>query len=544
MTQKNPILPGFHADPCLCRRGDDFFLAVSSFEWFPGVPVYHSRDLRHWELYAHCLTDDGRPDQRGLPSAKGIWAPCLTYCAADGLFYLVYGVMRSTNARFFDVNNCLITAPDPRGPWSAPVYVGSAGFDASLFHDDDGRKWLVSLEWECRTGYEQPGAICLAEYDPVKKRLKSAPRRIYTGGTARGCIEGPHLYKRGGWYYLLCAEGGTGYGHCVTMARARSVNGPFAPDPENPILTSSPAPFSARGETDFLKPERFNPASVLQKSGHASLVETPLGETYLAHLCARPFLPELRCTLGRECALQRMEWTPDGWLRLAGGGNLARERTQSSALPDCAFPALPAREDFTQPLRADWYSPRISSSRFAHRARGWLVLRGQESLCSLNEVSLLAKKLRSVQTQMAVRLRFSPEAYQHSAGLVLYYDNMNWAFLRKYWSQTLGAPALGILRVRNGEKSELARTPCPPGDVWLRLSISGRESVFCFSADGRDFTPIGPAFDTSEFSDEFCTYGEFTGAFAGLACVDSLLHEKKAQFRDFIRTDDPAAPVR
>ena len=165
---RNPILPGFHSDPCLCGRGGDFYLAVSSFEWFPGVPVYHSRDLKHWELYTHLLTDENALRLGGLPSAKGIWAPCLTWCEADGLFYLVYGIMRSMNARFFDIDNYLISAPDITGPWSEPVYLHSAGFDASLFHDDDGRKWLVSLEWETRDGYRKPGGICLAEYSPAR----------------------------------------------------------------------------------------------------------------------------------------------------------------------------------------------------------------------------------------------------------------------------------------------------------------------------------------------------------------------------------------
>ena len=166
---RNPILPGFHSDPCLCRRGDDYYLACSTFEWFPGIPVYHSRDLKHWELQTHLLRDAEELSLRGLPSAKGVWAPCLTWCEEDGLFTLVYGVMRSMNARFFDIDNYLITAPELEGPWSEPVYLHSAGFDASLFHDDDGRKWLVSLEWETRDDRRKPGGICLARI-PVLHR--------------------------------------------------------------------------------------------------------------------------------------------------------------------------------------------------------------------------------------------------------------------------------------------------------------------------------------------------------------------------------------
>ena len=128
----NPILPGFNPDPCICRKGDDYYLAVSTFEWFPGIPVYHSKDLKHWELYTHILTDDEAVDLKKLPSAKGIWAPCLTYCEEEDMFYVVYGVMNSMNARYFDVDNFLVKSKDIKGPWSKPVYLHSSGFDASI----------------------------------------------------------------------------------------------------------------------------------------------------------------------------------------------------------------------------------------------------------------------------------------------------------------------------------------------------------------------------------------------------------------------------
>lgn len=145
IMMQNPILSGFHADPCICRRGGDYFIAVSSFEWYPGIPVYHSRDLKNWELYTHILTAENQFQLTGLPSGCGVWAPCLTWCEQDSLFYLVYGVMNAMDGGYFDIDNFVITAPDIRGPWSEPVYLHSAGFDASLFHDEDNRKWLTSL---------------------------------------------------------------------------------------------------------------------------------------------------------------------------------------------------------------------------------------------------------------------------------------------------------------------------------------------------------------------------------------------------------------
>ena len=538
---KNPILTGFHADPCICRRGDDYYLMVSSFEWFPGLPVYHSKDLKNWELYTHVLTDDTRVDLRGMPSAKGVWAPCLTWCEADSLFYVVYGVMKNMNARYFDCDNYVITAPDIRGPWSEPVYLHSAGFDASMLHDDDGRKYVVSLEWEVRDGYEKPGIICLCEYDPARKKIVGYPRRIWRGGTDRGCLEGPHMTKRNGLYYLMCAEGGTGYNHCATMARATDVWGPYEGDPENPILTSQPKPSNERADPDHLKPRYYNPDSVLQKSGHMSYVDLPNGETYAVFHTARPFLPELYCTLGRETAIQKMRWTEDGWLRTADGGRLAREYTQEADLPEVPLKKLPVRDDFDSPeLGPQYYAPRISPKRFTSLTErpGWLAIRGQEAGTSLYNVSLVARKLTGVYATVTTRMDFEPEVYQHSAGLILCYDNMNWVLLRKYWSQTLGRPALSVVYLDNGERHEYTdtRTPAPEGPVWLRLTIRGRDSRFSWSADGESWQAIGGSFDTAHFSDEYCRYGEFTGAFVGMTCADRVFRSRRAYF-DFFEYD-------
>ncbi|MCD8011009.1 MAG: glycoside hydrolase family 43 protein [Lachnospiraceae bacterium] len=543
----NPILPGFNPDPCVCRRGDDFYLAVSSFEWLPGVPVYHSRDLKHWELYTHILTEE-QVNLRGLPSGKGVWAPCLTWCEADGLFYLVYGVMHSMNARYFDIDNYLITARDIRGPWSEPVYLHSAGFDASLFHDDDGRKWLVSLEWETRDGYEKPGPICLAEYLPEQKRLAGYPQRIWRGGTDRGCLEAPHLLKRNGWYYILCAEGGTGYNHCAAMGRARDVHGPYERDPGNPILTSAPGDPNERHDPDHLKPRYFNPNSILQKSGHASYIETPTGEPYLFHLTARPFVPELRCTLGRETAIQQAVWTEEGWLRLASSGSLAQIKIQEPSLPEAPLPGVPDFDDFDEDtLRLCYYAPRQMSERFADvTARpGFVRLRGQESPTSLHEVSLLARKLTSVYAQVTTKMEFTPEVCQHSAGLILYYDNMNFFYLRKYFSETLGQSALSVLVLENGVRTECPGTRTAVEDVplCLRLTIRGRQSRFSWSYDGTDWQEIGGALDTTKLSDEYSQYGEFTGTFAGLVCADRLFHRQYADFDSFEYVADESAPV-
>lgn len=284
--------------------------------------------------------------------------------------------------------------------------------------------------------------------------------------------------------------------------------GPYEADPAGPLVTSQPKPSNERHDPDHLKPKYFNPDSVLQKSGHGSYVNLPNGEVYLAHLCARPFVPELRCTLGRETALQKMTWTPDGWLRMADGSNLAKEYVPEPTLPAYPLPQPPAVDDFDGgTLRKEYYAPRIMPQRFVDlTARpGWLRIRGQESLTSLNKVSLLARKLTSVQARVTTKMEFHPETYQHTAGLVLYYDNMNFAYLYKYSSETLGSAALCLEQLENGERRVLldTRTPVQDGRLWLRLCIQGRASQFYWSTDGNQYQPIGPVFDTTKYSDEF-----------------------------------------
>lgn len=535
---QNPILPGFNPDPCICCKGEDYYLAVSSFEWLPGIPVYHSKDLKNWELYTHVITDDEKVNLRKLPSGKGIWAPCLTYCESEDLFYVVYGVMNSMNARYFDVDNYVITSKDIKGPWSEPVYLHSSGFDASMLHDEDGRKYVVSLEWETREGYEKPGAICLVEYDSTKKEIIGYPKRIWSGGTDRGCIEAPHLYKRNGYYYIMCAEGGTGYNHCVTMGRSRDVWGPYEGDSKNPIVTSVPGYSNERHDADHLKPKYYNPNTILQKSGHGSVIDTQKGETYLVHLCARPFVPELRCTLGRETAIQKMKWTEDGWLRMADGSNIAKVEVEESNLAEYPVPAIPDFDDFDMPVLGQYYyAPRRMPQSFADvKVRpGYVRIRGQESRTSLNCVSVLARKLTSVHVTVTTKMEFLPEVHQHSAGLILYYDNMNYINLRKYYSETLGQSALSVIHLENGEKTEFLNSRIAVEDVpiYLRLEINGRASQFFWSYDGKEFQKIGRVFDTTRFSDEYSNYGEFTGTMVGLTCADRVKHEHYADFDFF-----------
>ena len=234
---RNPILPGFNPDPSICRVGDDYFIATSTFEWYPGVQIHHSRDLVNWRLVRRPLDRAEQLDMRGNPDSGGVWAPCLSY--ADGQFWLVYTDVKRLEGNFKDAHNYIVTAPSIEGAWSDPTYVNSSGFDPSLFHDDDGRKWFVNMIWDHRVPPPKPrrhsafAGIALQEWDPWQRRLIGEAKIIFAG-SAHGLVEGPHLFKRKGYYYLTVAEGGTGYDHAVTMARAKKIDGPYELHPRTP----------------------------------------------------------------------------------------------------------------------------------------------------------------------------------------------------------------------------------------------------------------------------------------------------------------------
>ena len=534
---QNPILPGFNPDPAIIRAGDDYYIAVSSFEWYPGVPIYHSRDLVHWRLLDYALKSKRHIDLSSLAPSKGVWAPCLTYCREERRFYLVYSNVYGSNALSFEIDNFLIWADNIHGPWSAPVYLNSCGIDPSLFHDEDGRKWVVTQERKFRPDSR---SIVLQEYSPEKRRLISKPLHLTCGATRRGFTEGAHLYKRNGWYYLITAEGGTGYGHSVCLLRAKTIEGPYRACPHNPILTSQAENFISSPGDSYNLEELYNPETILQKAGHGSLVETQNGRWYMAHLCARPVLPHKKCVLGRETALQEMEWTADGWLRMADGGNIAKDTTPSPGLPACPFDPEPGRCDFDSPaLPLFFNSPRNEiTSDWADLSfrKGCLRLRGREALSSNHCPSLIARRLTAFDAAVTTKMEFSPDSRHHLAGLTCYYESGNYYAVYKTYDDIKGGNVLTVSGAVNGCYSGCGGVSVAVDDegaVFLRAEIHRDKLRFLYSYDGTAFQKLGETLDMTTLSDEASLPGKFTGTFVGVFAQDCLTREKWAEFHYF-----------
>ncbi len=517
---ENPILPGFHPDPSILRVGADYYIATSTFEWFPGVRLHHSRDLRHFRPLGYALDRPSQLDLHGNPRSGGVWAPCLSH---DGeRFHLIYSDVKAWGHGFVDVHNYLVTSERIEGPWSDPVLLNHSGFDPSLFHDWDGRKWLTSMIWDHRPGKNSFGGIVLQEYSPREGRLIGAPKPIFSG-TSLGCTEGPHLYRRGDFYYLMVAEGGTSYDHAVTLARSTSLAGRYQADPAGPLLTA-----------------RDDSALALQKSGHASLVETQSGEWYIAHLCGRPVGEARRCILGRETALERVRWTADHWLRLdePHESHAPRTTVRAPALASQPFPARPARDDFdARALGPDYQTLRdpAHESWLSLAARpGFVRLFGRESPQSLHRQSLLARRIQAFRCRIETCLEFEPESFQQLAGLMCSYDDQNFFYAHVGFDETVGR-CLSLLGSDRG-KLELLVPPiaCAAKRVYLRADLDYEKLTFSTSLDGTTFTPLGPVLDATKLSDEYTSLGlGFTGTFAALAAHDLSGRKTPADFDYF-----------
>lgn len=515
----NPILRGFNPDPSFLRVGDDYYIATSTFEWFPGIQIHHSKDLIHWRVLAQPLNRTSQLNMLGNGNSDGIWAPCLTY--DNGVFYLIYTDVKSHKGAFKDTHNYLVTATDIRGPWSEPIYLNSSGFDPSLFHDDDGRKWLVNMLWDFRKGKNKFGGIVIQEYSAAENRLVGPITNIFRG-TEIGFTEGPHLYKRNGYYYLMTAEGGTRYQHAVSMARSVSLLGPYEVDPLNPMLTSS-----------------GNPDLILQKAGHASLVETQTGEWYLAHLCGRPTAGEY-CTLGRETALQRCFWDENGWLRLDGGGNSPSVEVKAPSLPVHPFEAEPEKDDFDEPeLRAQWNTLRLppdSSWLSLSERKGHLRIKGRESLSSWHRHSLVARRQQAFHIEAETVIEFEPANFQQMAGLILYYDTEDYVYLRITHLEEKGR-VLGIIQSVQGKYDELlaADLPLPDsGPIRLKAVVNREHLQFSYAAAGSDWQPVGEEINVLHLSDEGSTALRFTGTFVGVCVQDLSGTRRHADFDYFV----------
>jgi len=491
---RNPILPGFNPDPSFCRVGDTYYIATSTFEWYPGVQIHASKDLVNWELVARPLNRAALLDMRGNPDSCGIWAPCLSHDGAA--FWLVYTDVKRLDGAFKDAPNYITRCETIDGEWSDPWYVNSSGFDPSLFHDDDGRKWFVNMQWNHRgpgTGGNPAHAsfdgILCQEWSP-EKGLIGEVRNIWPG-TDRGLTEAPHLFKRDGYYYLTTAEGGTGYGHAVSLARSKEIMGPYETHPDDHVICA----------------EGTN--GPIQRTGHGQYVETPEGEAYHTFLMGRPRQgPEgAYCCTGRETGIERVVWR-DGWMYLEAGGMVPREEVPAPAgVTAVPKPRAAVSYDFAGGLPKDFQWLRTPQpERIFRTGPEGLTLIGRESIGSYFEQALVARRQEDPDYAAETMVDNAPTTYQQAAGLICYYNRHKFHALL-----TSHEPGVGrVLTILScpGDWPEcrltqpVAPVPVGPGPIEMRVEARGAKQQFFWRQDGGDWQAIGPELDAWVLSDE------------------------------------------
>ena len=549
---ENPILRGFQPDANVCVVGEDYYIATSTFEWWPGVMIYHSKNLVNWELVARPLHRKSQLNLAGNRNSGSIWAPQLSY--ANGRFWLMITDMK-TDQCFKDTLNYMMSCETIDGEWSNPVFVNAIGFDPALFHDENGKSYVMSMSWDYRPYKPDFHGVVIQEYDLEKHCLIGSGKTVFLG-SGWGLVEGPQIIKREGWYYLLCAEGGTGFSHASTVARSHSIWGPYEISPYTPLIST-----------------RFAPDSPLQKCGHASFLQTKEGDWYITFICARPLtLQRGNCVLGRETGLAKIEWI-DGWPRLKdaleakylkpeGGEIFLPDRTVRLPKPPTAFgwnrfcvPPLMVNVEGTQcfdfSTETDFDCNELPE--YIHTLReplgknmslsarpGWLRLYGQESIASLHHQSMVARRWQNISFTAGTVMEFFPKNFNQLAGLTCFYNTENYMYAYVSWDEERMCRILDILICAHGKTViELGekRISVPREVKRIHLAVKVEQEIlqFYYGWENDHLLTLGSRLSAEHLSDDYIRESAlvFTGPMIGICAQDLYDHSSYADFDCF-----------
>ncbi len=451
MFYNNPVKRGFFPDPSVVRVGEDYYMVNSSFQYFPAIPISHSRDLVHWETIAHAITDSDFLDLSETLDSRGIWAPDISYF--NNKFY-IFATLRHnySDASVHPMRTQLVmTADRPEGPYSRPVALPVDNIDPSHFIDD-GRHYMIIA----------PGITVVPLNDDCTE-VTGSPVQVW-GGTGERCPEGPHILKHNGWYYAILAEGGTGYGHGINIGRSRSLFGEYEPCPYNPVMR----------QTD--------PEALIQRSGHGKLVETQNGEWYCLYLCGRRNGGNYT-TIGRETALDPVTWTEDGWFLI----NEGRGPSEKQVFPNLPITAFEENnyEDLSKPLSLNWEWVRNPEKNMFRTAPNGLVFKTTPGrLGDISAKNTLVRRECELKYTAVTKLAFDPDDERQRAGLVCYYSTVSYACLYKTVNK------LTVAIARNKGEETIKEIPVEGGEIYLKVEVDGLTRKWYYSFDNVNFTLV------------------------------------------------------
>lgn len=497
----NPVIRGFYSDPSICRVGEDYYMVHSSMGYFPSVPVFHSKNLVNWTQIGHVLT---RKEQVSLEKAGvtlGIFAPTIRY--HKGVFYMI-----TTNIT--DKGNFYVTATNPAKEWSDPIWIDVPGIDPSLFFDDDGKVYVTStLNW----GTDIKEGIYLTEIDISSGKTITKPKLIWEGTGGR-YPEGPHIYKKDGYYYLMIAEGGTEFGHKETIARSKYLEGPYQGNPANPILTH----INMNAET-----------SPIQGVGHGDLVETQHGDWFMVAHAFQQY--DGHQILGRETFLLPVKWEKKAWPVVNGDGTVS-DHSVAEKLPAPIQKQVEENDktDFNEtslgPVWNYLNNPTEQNYSLTDR-KGYLRLKGSEAtLNQLPNVTFVGRRQQHHEFQVVTKLDFNPSKNKEEAGLTVF-KSTNYHYnisVKNNNGKRVICLTYHLGKIKHTEKEILIEK----GEITLRITGSRETYQFEFSQSEKPFVILGEA-DTRFLSS--VTAGGFTGCYIGLFATGN--GQKSTSVADF-----------
>lgn len=504
----NPILNGFHPDPSICRVGNDYYIVNSTFAYFPGIPIYHSTDLVNWKLIGHAIDRAEQMDFTGMGVSRAIFAPTIRF--HDGLFYITCTLIDGKG-------NFVVTAKDPSGPWSLPTWLPINGIDPSLFWDEDDKAYITynSIPPDNKSLYAGHRTIRLRSFDDKNLKVGEKEIIIVNGGTdlskKPSWIEGPHLLKKDGFYYLIAAEGGTGADHSVVAFRGKDVKGPYVAFEGNPILTQR-----------HLKTERSFP---ITSTGHADLVELPDGRWYAIFLGTRPYEADYFNT-GRETFLTPATWR-NGWPLINPGHSMV-QYSYPVPLPvtddtSTAFYSgnFSFRDDFDKPtLNRDWIFLRTVKRSWYELDAGKKALEislRPQTVAGKENPSYLARRQQHAKFTATTSMNFSAKNENEKAGLLCFMNEDHFYFLSK--SVENGEAVVQLFRSlpspADNNRMELIASEKIAGAeaLQLQVEVNADQYVFSYSTDGNSWNMIGPVMDGKFLSTKVA--GGFAANFVG-----------------------------
>ena len=496
---RNPILEGFYPDPSVLRVGDDYYLVLSSFAFYPGLPIFHSKDLVHWTQIGNAINRPGQLDFTGRKVSDAVFAPDISY--HDGLFYIVNTCVRCKG-------NFVITAKNPAGPWSDPIWLPFEGIDPSIYWEGDKAYIVNNRAPDEPPRYDGHRAIWIQQFDWRKGKMIGPSTQIVNGGVditkQPVWIEGPHIFKKDGWYYLSAAEGGTSVNHSQVIFRSRNLRGPFVPWAGNPILTQRD-----------LDPQRPHP---ITSAGHAKLIQTQNGAWWATFLAVRPYEGDYYNT-GRETFLLPVTWK-DGWPVILPHGQSIPLAVRKPDLPQQPPPKLPTSGNFSyvdnfngDNLAMQWIGVRIPKQPFYKIAKGELILSSRAPLGDTDGVpAFVGRRQQHAVANVGTTVRFNPAQDGDRAGLAAVQSDQSYLFFGL--TRIDGKPMVALYtRNKGAEKLVASALWTQSGPLTLSIKVDGARMAFDYGSGKTATRTLASGIDARFLSTHEA--GGFTGTVLG-----------------------------